>query len=77
MRSTSLSIAMIFSAHAAIANAVECTDNAFKVTTPLPGWPAESPQEWPCQYAGTLNGNEDGTDQLFFWMFKNPSEDAD
>ena len=43
------------------------TSNQFYVPK-LPGFTGTD-TEWPCSYAGTLPGNEDGTHQLFFWMY--------
>ena len=31
---------------------------------------------WPCSFAGTLAGNEDGSHQLFFWMYPAVNADA-
>lgn len=31
---------------------------------------------WPCSYAGTLPSNEDGSHQLFFWMYPAINPDA-
>jgi len=44
-----------------------------KYVPKLPGFRATD--TWPCSYAGTVNGNEDGTHQLFYWMY--PAIDAD
>ena len=54
------------------------TTNAFYVTQ-LPDF--SGPGDWPCSYAGTLNGNpnagQEGQNnhELFFWMY--PAIDAD
>lgn len=53
-----------------------CAQNGFSVTTTLPGWTG-SMDDWPCQYAGTLQSSAtDAGNQLFFWMYRAPDDDA-
>jgi len=40
----------------------------------LPYW-AENPALFPCQYAGTVYGNEEETHNMFYWMY--PAENPD
>jgi len=41
----------------------------------LPYW-AEDPALFPCQYAGTVYGNEEETHNMFYWMYANENPDA-
>jgi len=64
--------------YATESNAGDFTQANCDLTNPkyvpqLPGFRAGD--TWPCSYAGTVNGNEDGTHQLFYWMY--PAIDAD
>ena len=41
--------------------------------TELPSFTGDT---WPCSYAGTVPANEDGSHQMFFWMYPAIDEDA-